>query len=554
MKFTKHWFFQNPCTAALFLLAAVVSLQAQDVMRVSSTNGKVGEPAEIGVYLQDVPGTLIDTIDGEFDGFFTFNTILAFDTQLVDAIEVEPAGVTVAANPSFFFEVSSLEEGKIGVFVVYFNNRMPITLGASPPGDLLCYFRLTPSAAAAGQTIQFTYSDSDISTTGFDEKPRLLASEGTLTVDVGSITVAGNPPVINSFDVSPNMILQGETATLSWDVEGADSVTLSSFGSVSATGSQNVSPQETTTFFLTAENDFGSVNDQVTLNVEAIALPEILSFTVQSEEILEGQATVLSWDVIGADQISISNGVGDVPPAGNATITPPNTTTYTLTAVNGGGSVNATVEVTVFPLMEIVFFTVSPNQILTGQTAELSWAVRDSDTVTLNPGNQDVSRAATLVVQPSETTVYTLSATGPLGQTDVAQVELVVTGEPSLSLNTSSVNFSHDGNSAEMELAVNTDGAFQWTVSDVPEWLVVSPESGSVDMANPAAFSIEFQRNRLFPGQNVTTQLTFSAEGLLDTEVSLSGCGKRTAATKPISIFRWWRQTAPNNRRLPLLI
>jgi hypothetical protein len=74
--------------------------------------------------------------------------------------------------------------------------------------------------------------------------------------------------------------------------------------------------------------------------------PTIQSFTVSGDDTISaGQQTTLAWSVLNATSVSISPGVGAVATSGNVDVSPAATTTYTLTATNAAGSVNATVQV-----------------------------------------------------------------------------------------------------------------------------------------------------------------------------------------------------------------
>ena len=75
--------------------------------------------------------------------------------------------------------------------------------------------------------------------------------------------------------------------------------------------------------------------------------PSILSFTASPSTVTPGQSATLSWSVNGATSISVNNGVGDVSKLVSVTISPGQTTTYTLTATNSAGSVTSQVAVTV---------------------------------------------------------------------------------------------------------------------------------------------------------------------------------------------------------------
>lgn len=72
---------------------------------------------------------------------------------------------------------------------------------------------------------------------------------------------------VRSFTVEPSSITAGQSATLRWAVENADSVSISSLGTVQASGSRSVSPTSTTTYELTATGPGGGASRSVTLTV-----------------------------------------------------------------------------------------------------------------------------------------------------------------------------------------------------------------------------------------------------------------------------------------------
>jgi peptidoglycan-associated lipoprotein len=90
-------------------------------------------------------------------------------------------------------------------------------------------------------------------------------------------------PTVRSFSVEPTSITAGQSATLRWAVEGADTVSLSAgIGSVQASGSRSVSPGSTITYRLTAVNRGGTTERSVTLNVAAAPPPDRPAPTVSS--------------------------------------------------------------------------------------------------------------------------------------------------------------------------------------------------------------------------------------------------------------------------------
>ncbi|MBM3765630.1 MAG: OmpA family protein [Acidobacteria bacterium] len=86
-----------------------------------------------------------------------------------------------------------------------------------------------------------------------------------------------------------------------------------------------------------------------------VARPIIRFFTAEPTAIERGQASSLKWEIAGADSASINQGIGSIGTganiAGNRSVFPSSTTTYTLTARNAGGesSESVTVNVTAPP-------------------------------------------------------------------------------------------------------------------------------------------------------------------------------------------------------------
>lgn len=76
--------------------------------------------------------------------------------------------------------------------------------------------------------------------------------------------------------------------------------------------------------------------------------PVINSFTASSYSVTPNTVVTLSWNVSGADTVTIDNGIGAVQAAGSTqvTITAVGAYTYTLTATNGNGSSTGTVTIT----------------------------------------------------------------------------------------------------------------------------------------------------------------------------------------------------------------
>lgn len=100
----------------------------------------------------------------------------------------------------------------------------------------------------------------------------LVSLAGCITVVAPQPPAPPAPPVITSFSATPATVSSGESTTLSWQVSGADSVTIEpELGSVGPSGSLKIIPQSTTTYTLTAVGEGGSTAASVTVTVTAAA-------------------------------------------------------------------------------------------------------------------------------------------------------------------------------------------------------------------------------------------------------------------------------------------
>jgi hypothetical protein len=186
------------------------------------------------------------------------------------------------------------------------------------------------------------------------EKSVALQSENSLAIKVNGapgsfveITILGNDggTVISptaTLVVDPDIIEVGQTATLHWQTANADSVRLEpGVGVVPPTGSQQVSPEESTTYTLSATRGGQEVASSVTLTVTAVPLPPTVSVEVAPVAISPGEVAIISWQSRNADYVTIEPGVGTVDPNGSLAVSPMQTTTFLVTAFNSRGQASA---------------------------------------------------------------------------------------------------------------------------------------------------------------------------------------------------------------------
>jgi hypothetical protein len=163
------------------------------------------------------------------------------------------------------------------------------------------------------------------------------------------------PPQVN-ISASPPSIEIGEFSVLSWNSTHADTCSIEpSIGSVVLNGSTLVSPKESTTFTITASGAGGATSANVTVTV---LYPPTVEISVDPETILLGESCTLSWNSTHSDSCLIDSGIGSVDVSGFITVSPSETTTYTITAFGPGG--NATDSVTISVLQPSITITL-PN-------------------------------------------------------------------------------------------------------------------------------------------------------------------------------------------------
>lgn len=223
------------------------------------------------------------------------------------------------------------------------------------------------------------------------------------------------------FIADPRQIAAGQQATLSWKTLAAASVTISGgVGSVAAQGSVAVSPASTTTYTLTATGGGRTETAQVTV---VVAGATFLTCYATPATISLGQSATLHWTTQSAASVSITPGIGTVGASGSVTVTPSQSTNYTLTASGGGTTNTCSVGVTVLPAPPqpptlqppvIVQFSASPATIDQGQSSTLAWNVTGATSVSITALGV-VASQGTQIVSPPATTTYVLTATNAAG-------------------------------------------------------------------------------------------------------------------------------------------
>lgn len=244
-------------------------------------------------------------------------------------------------------------------------------------------------------------------------------------------------PEIVAFTASPESVQAGEPIRLSWATQNAKTVQIADGqgavvdlgNAIPRAGAVEVTPVASTTFELTAISSTGNrVRSSVSVEVKEIPqAPSIASFVAAPTAAAYGEPVSLTWTTERADSIRITRAGGQEldlggssAAAGSVEVPVLDDTTYTLTATNAGGSVEATVQVKVATL-PVVSFTGPAAPVVANQDVALRWTttgatqvkIVDASGAVLVEGSEKLS--GELIRNEPVGNSFTLTATGPGG-------------------------------------------------------------------------------------------------------------------------------------------
>ena len=175
----------------------------------------------------------------------------------------------------------------------------------------------------------------------------------------------------------------------------------------------------------------------------AVAKPTA-DLSANAAQINCGDSSQLKWSSTDAPRVEVTP-VGAVAPSGDQSVQPKQTTTYQLTAVGPGGTVNASATVTVNTAVQADLRLGSPeirykkvgDKVVEESNASLNWTAANATTISIDPlGTVDANGSRTLPITPKktdagpvdETVTYTLTASNACGGTDTKTATLHIVG------------------------------------------------------------------------------------------------------------------------------
>ncbi|MEZ4195171.1 MAG: hypothetical protein R3B53_02120 [Candidatus Paceibacterota bacterium] len=229
------------------------------------------------------------------------------------------------------------------------------------------------------------------------------------------------PPTCTLTPVSTT-IANGESVTLNWTTTNASSVTLTNFGTVANSGSQNTgalnASQNYTLTVLGLNGSTVTCNSNIVVQNTPPA-PLCESFTASPSTITRGNASTLTWQTKNATRVVIDNAIGEVSASGSTSVAPLATTEFTL-KVYGQNNQEAVCKTTVTVneppevlVPECTSFTANPSTLpFGGGTSTLTWQTKNASSVSISPIFGSVEKNGSRTASIATTTIYTLTAGG----------------------------------------------------------------------------------------------------------------------------------------------
>ncbi|MBL0209320.1 MAG: hypothetical protein IPQ13_00155 [Holophagaceae bacterium] len=254
------------------------------------------------------------------------------------------------------------------------------------------------------------------------------AAGGSATA-VATVTVVLKP-VITSFAASPSTITSGNSANLTPVFTNGMGSINNGLGTVQTGVPVKVSPVQTTSYLLTVTNSAGAFV-QISTTIKVVDAPTGISLVAIPPIITIGNSTRLIGTFSSGTAI-VDNAVGPVLNGVPYLVTPPVTTTYTMTVTNAAGASATTgTVVTVVPPPDIISFLsnpATPPPVAGGSPVQLLPTFANGSGFIGGVGSVITGNSYT--VNPLETTTYTLTVTNPAGDFVTRILTVHVVGDP----------------------------------------------------------------------------------------------------------------------------
>lgn len=255
---------------------------------------------------------------------------------------------------------------------------------------------------------------------------------GTFVNDAGdavtckdTIKVVDKPidPPSCTFDINKSKITLGESARITWTSKNTVRASINyGVGKVDLSGTQKITPDAVGTFkyvgtFIGEDGSKIKCKDTIVVEKKNVTpRPVCDSFTATPKRFTNGTGgdVTLRWETTDAASVRINQGVKNVPVDGTTVVNVTETTTFTLTAKNGGKSVQCSTTVTVkdspSPL-SCDRFESSDYNVEEDEEFTLFWNTTGATHVSISPIIGSVPVDSSRVISIDDDTTFILTAT-----------------------------------------------------------------------------------------------------------------------------------------------
>jgi hypothetical protein len=235
-------------------------------------------------------------------------------------------------------------------------------------------------------------------------------------------------PVAISITAEPREVRPGESVLLAWTCPQVPQIRLEPGGMVLPGRHQvTIRPAYTTIYRVFDVRpgglELGSAEVRVIPGMALGEAARICAFDASAKAVLPGEPVVLKWECAGSAKVRLEPGGLELDGKSEVTVTPLESTRYTITANNAAGGQSRTIEVSVLghltaaPLTTatVCTFEASRTVVKPGEQVDLRWLCQGNAKVRLEPGGLELDGQSSIAVVPDKTTVYTLSVSNLLG-------------------------------------------------------------------------------------------------------------------------------------------
>lgn len=241
-----------------------------------------------------------------------------------------------------------------------------------------------------------------------------------------------------SLTASSNRVEAGQSVELDWSIPGNGPLHLEPGGlRMPRQGRLIVKPLATTTYQMSEEGLGQPPVAQVLITVipPPVQVPEVCAFEPSSNAVLPGEPVVLRWQCNGASKVRLEPGGLELDGKSEVTVTPLESTRYTLSVYNalGGASKSVEVKVLATPVKgapaATCAFDADKKFCYPGDPVTLRWDCAGEAKVRLYPGGLELDGKGSVTITPAATTVYTLSVSNAAGGSS-RSLEITVVPRP----------------------------------------------------------------------------------------------------------------------------